>query len=319
MARTSQHTKQQYNRVWGSRLEQIKELADKGYTLLEIVSALNVSDHKSLFSQRKVSNVNSYLGEVDGIAMNREGTPYHIVNTFMNRVTLAPNIMRGMHIMFDFLNNECSADTQYVIELGAGMGVNLAYCHSLLKARYPKIRYIAAEWSNAGRECARVLADADPAFPVDVLEYNYYEPDYSFIPRDAEVIVCTNHSIEQIPVLPVEVYTSLLERTTNVTFYHLEPVGWQWDKEASDFFDRLGEKEELPLDPKDFMDEIGKEFDPKWAASYSFQLDYNRNFRSMLESLVQMGKIEMETVVLNEFGYNPRNPGTRIVARGIGG
>lgn len=318
MARTSDHTRQQYNRVWGSRLEQINELAEKGCSLFELVCALNVPDNKNLYSSKRVSNVNSYLGEVEGIARTASGLPCHIVSTFMNRVMMAPNVMRGMHIMFDFLNMRCSEKTQYIIELGAGTGVNLAYSHFLLKDRFPDIRYVAAEWSEAGRECGRKLAEMDPAFPLDVLKYNYYEPDYSFIPEEADVIVCSNHSIEQIPLLPESVHTGVLERTKNVTFYHLEPVGWQWDEAAVSFYEELKDKEAEPLNPKDFIHQLDKKFDPRWAASYSFELDYNTNFRQRIEKLADEGRVEIETVILNEFGYNPRNPGTRIVARGIG-
>ena len=307
MERTAEYVKAQYDKAWKGVFPLIIRCIHNKASLLDFYIQITNGPQVKAQAENALTS--------DLIPKTTEGVPLQNIIVFMNRVIFGPQFQTGSNMLFHSIQNLCDQHTDIVLELGSGTGKNLAFAYSGLKQRFPSIRYIAAEWSNAGRECSNLLKKLDPSFPLDVHEYNYHEPDYSFIPKDSNVVLFTSHSIEQIPEIKPAVFEGLFERTKNVKFVLFEPVGWQWNNEACEFYEKLQEKTEIPLDPKNFLDSVGQEYDPRWAASYSFNTDYNKNLKRIIEDLVAKKILACDAIILNEYGFNPCNPSTRIVGR----
>jgi len=71
---------------------------------------------------------------------------------------------------------------------------------------------------------------------ISVEHFDYYEPDFSFLPRKSNVLIFTSHSIEQIPALDRRVLREMIAATdtNNIELDALlKPVSGALDKHAS--------------------------------------------------------------------------------------
>jgi hypothetical protein len=169
-----------------------------------------------------------------------------------------------------------------IVELGAGWGRNLFQLY--LSGLAPKTaRFYALELAASARMTAVLLRNLEPALSLAAIDFDFHAPAYDLIPASAcPALVVTVHAIEQMPVLSPEVFTDLIARLPDLAGLHIEPVGFQ-------------------ISPTSHA-----------SAAYAEKNDYNRNLVSVLQTLVQEGRIEITETRLDFLGLHPRNPATII-------
>jgi hypothetical protein len=179
---------------------------------------------------------------------------------------------------------ECvQPDTSLVVELGSGWGFNLLqfWC----KGGPRSARYVAAEFTEAGRACTEQLALLEPDLKLSTAALDYHNPKATDIQAtDGHALVFSCQSLEQIPQVQPGVIEMILGLGERVTCIHVEPVGWQI--------------------------EAGKSTERNRA--YAEQHDYNRNLWSVLGSLEADGALEIKRSFPDFLGVNPDNPVTLI-------
>ncbi len=182
----------------------------------------------------------------------------------------------------EVLADAAREDTSLVVELGSGWAFNLFQFWS--RGGAPRdARYVAAEFTPAGRECSEELAALDPALQFTAVPFDYHAVQQTAIePTDGHALVFSCQSIEQIPELRGEVIEFIASLGARVTCVHFEPCGWQVPR-ADD-----------PLAAEHRA----------WAES----CDYNRNLWDLLRSMESRGVIDITRCVPDLAGPNPRNP-----------
>ena len=119
----------------------------------------------------------------------------------------------------------------------------------------------------------------EPLLRLDVVPFDYHNPDLSLIPRGRKSVVFSHHSIEQIPELKLSVFECVLDTADEVLGLHFEPVGFQYN-------DRSDE--------------------------YAVTNDYNRNFRLIIEEAEKKGLITIEQTNVDFFGFALKNPASIV-------
>lgn len=184
-------------------------------------------------------------------------------------------------LVLDAVAAACTPQTDLIVELGAGWGRNLL---SLWLAGAPReTRYVAAEFTEAGRDAAAVLAALEPGLRFEALPFDYHQPDLAACRGAAEAVVFTSHSVEQIPRLAATLVDEISGVAARVRCLHFEPVGWQVDPAAT------GSSEEH-------------------AAAH----DYNRDLVAALREHEARGAISIDTVLVEPIGLAPANASTII-------
>lgn len=178
----------------------------------------------------------------------------------------------------------CTEETSSVIDLGSGWGNYIFSCWMTVGVP-SEAHFYACEITPNGRKCVSLLSTVEPAIDIKPLYFNYLEPDYSLIPHgQKEIVVYTSHSIEQISVLPKEVFIRLLDIADVVKCVHLEPVGWQIRKGTREY-SSINEEHE----------------------AYCRDKGYNTNLWKLLQELEQKNYIKLDQVVPDIIGthFNP--------------
>lgn len=205
---------------------------------------------------------------------------------FGKPVELPPPAMHLARHAFriETLFNACEPDTRLIAELGAGWGYNL---FGLFLAGGPlSAAYRALEPTSAGRACVETLAALEPALDVLAAPFDYRRPDYGALPPGSgHALVCTMHSIEQIPVLSEEVITGLFGLAERVTGVHFEPIGWQMGAQS----------------------EVGATED------YARARGYNENLWPLLKDLERRGEITVTTAQPDIIGHKRRNVDSLVI------
>ncbi|MCF6292728.1 MAG: hypothetical protein L3J04_04965, partial [Robiginitomaculum sp.] len=182
----------------------------------------------------------------------------------------------------------CREDTDLVVELGSGWGLNVLDIY--LSGGPSNAKYRGMELSRSGRECATRLAALEPASDFEALAFNYTQPDYPQLPTsNGHTLVFTSHSIEQIRNLPFSVILGFLDRGTPVTGVHFEPIGWQ------------------------VRETTGETCTAGATRENSARAGYNENFWSMLQDLKERGRIVIRRAEADYFGHKTKNVSTFIV------
>lgn len=199
----------------------------------------------------------------------------------------------------DIVAEACDGATQRIVELGSGWGANLFFLRAGSAA--PDTRFVAFEYTAAGREVTQLLAAADPAMKLTVLPFDYFNPDFAALAEPMPTVVFTNHSIEQITHIGRAVFDRLLSLPGLQRVVHIEPVGWQLEKSG-----------------------IGAAFRNCLPPTMSWRLDFRRRARRhayntdlvpTLRALERENRIVIERIAPDHIGANPLNPGTVIVWR----
>lgn len=166
-----------------------------------------------------------------------------------------------------------SKDRDAIIELGSGWGRNLI--NAFLAGADATARYVAAEFTEAGRLATELLAKRRADFDLIAVPFDYHLLDWS-LPRFRSATVVTVHSIEQIPVLSSSFVDFVRNLADDVTVLHFEPVGWQIRGDVS--------------------------------SDYAEQHDYNRNLWEVLTA----NDVDLQDVAVDVIGINPDNPTSLI-------
>ena len=116
-----------------------------------------------------------------------------------------------------------------LLDLGSGWGR-----YSTLFARqFPNLRIFSGEISEAGRETTNKLS-SKYNFNIKTFHFNYLNwSECMKIIKDtsvSDIIIFTNHSIEQVTYLNMDFFTDLAKIPKKIQFINIEPVGWQFKK-----------------------------------------------------------------------------------------
>lgn len=164
-----------------------------------------------------------------------------------------------------------------VVELGAGWGANLF--GSYLAGGPQDAHYVAAEYTDAGRRAAELLAARAPELSFAAAAFDFHHPTWE-LPTFERATVFTAHAIEQVPHLPASFLPFVASLAEEVTVLHFEPIGWQTRGEDSQYAERH---------------------------------DYNRNLWPLLRGAVEIVELDVDIV-----GVNAANPTTLAIWRPAG-
>ena len=198
-------------------------------------------------------------------------------------------VIRGGYqaLIVDTLLKYCTGETDLVVELGSGWGRNLLL--TWLAGGPASARYIAAEYTEAGRRVAARLAGLAPGLDLASVPFDYNAPDLRSIGTGRQALVFTAHSVEQIATLPDAVTAEMRRLARVVTCVHFEPVGWQ------------------------FRDNAAEGSSKRHAAAN----DYNSNLGELLRVGADEGELELLEVIPEAVGINPDNTTTVVVWRSL--
>lgn len=184
----------------------------------------------------------------------------------------------------------CLKDTDLVLELGCGWGLNLADFY--LGGGPRDASYFGLDLSSEGVECLRLLATlrGGPAHFYGG-KFNMMEPEYSMLPHcSGHLLVFSFHAIEQVQNLREEVITGLFEISERVTGVHHEPVGWQ------------------------IRESLGIQQASSGATrENSARSAYNENLWRILSDLESRGEIRITKRIPDIFGHKNKNASSLIV------
>lgn len=262
---------QHFDRVWGG----VGDIAD----------AIIASGETSL--SRVLRLTEAAWREVDGAPAN--GSVYG------GPVTLPRAALIGgrQHFHARTLMGQCGPDTDLIVELGSGWGLNVL---DLYLAGGPRrARYRGLELSAAGRACATRLAALEPELDFAAHPFNYLQPDYSPLPRGQHAVVFSSHSVEQIPYLPPAAIIGLLELGERITGVHFEPVGWQ-----------IRRAKGLPEVARGATEDNAE------------RNNYNRDFWTVLEALERKGRIAIKVAEADILGHKPKNVSSLVIWEKVG-
>jgi hypothetical protein len=176
----------------------------------------------------------------------------------------------------------CTPETELIVELGSGWGRNLA---STWLAGGPRdARYVAAEFTQAGREASDVLAGIDPGFRLQSLAFDYNSPDLSALERVGDAVVFTVHSLEQIAHVNPSLFEEIRALGDRVRCLHFEPVGFQVHEGTREGSSR------------------------RYALEHGYSLDLVDNLRAAEDA----GRLVVEDLASEVVGTNPANSTTYV-------
>ncbi|HLH89458.1 MAG TPA: hypothetical protein VKX28_13480 [Xanthobacteraceae bacterium] len=257
---------------WGAVLERIRGLREAGETnLARAVATLNADEAEG--AGRETTDI--VLGG------RRVAAPARFAYT-------------GFYALVrTILLDHCAAiDPDLIVELGAGWGRNL---FDLWLGGSPRAaRYAALEFTGAGRDATRALADLDSDLRMEIHPFDYYATDAMPLAAGRRVVAFTVFSVDQIPHLPPPAIERILRLGGDVWGIHFEPFGWQWRAERGDA-GRVGS-----------------------SADYAASHDYNRDFWPVMRSFEQSGAIAIEQVEPELYGANPENAASLLCWRKVG-
>lgn len=136
------------------------------------------------------------------------------------------------HAAAEAVIDRATKETGLVVELGSGMCDTMFTIWAESRLNWP--RYVACEFSEAGRRTSRMLAALEPRMKFDARFFDYRKPDFSGIPKAANhAIAYSTHSIEQVDQVSGELIERLCDLAPRVTGLHFEPIGWQFAEDPS--------------------------------------------------------------------------------------
>jgi hypothetical protein len=185
------------------------------------------------------------------------------------------------HLVVETLLEACEPAPELVVELGAGWGRNL--CSLWLAGAPREARYVAAEYTDAGRRAAERLAALEPELRLESHPFDFTSADLSALGRVERALVFSVHAIEQVPHVERPLFDAVRGLAQEVTCFHFEPVGWQCE----------GEREGS-------------------SAEHAEKHDYNRNLVPVLREEEAAGLLELTELRPDVLGVTPFNATTLI-------
>ncbi|WP_269583956.1 hypothetical protein [Roseibium sp. Sym1] len=325
--RTSEQVRREYKKTWEAELRNIRRLIAKEDMNSQALLKLKTLKKKSNFGLLNDPAIGDVLRRdfIDrGLSHRQIKTDFRI--GAFDESYFSYSIV-DVALAAKRLVEDNKIDT--IVELGSGAGDNLFKCFNAIEPDFrSSIEFFGAEFTPEGREAANLLHSVQPDMRFKSVPFNYYEPDFSFIPdlEEKRVLFITNHSIEQIPVLPTELFTRMLDGPSKCYCVHNEPVGWQLIPELlqarengdATFF------EEIKLNMTTTNFDVGVKHSTRFAVRYakyqvsynsawwSYHKDYNKNLVPLLQRLEQEGRLQISRLLKNHAGLNPMNASTFI-------
>ena len=343
--RTAHKSKIEYENTWNEALTIIeKNITNKDKTLGEILHDYYVAKICNRFKKKFFRDFHKSVG----INIKRRQPPKERLVVTNNKYTIVPLEVILDYSLIDILANfihEKENQIDYVVELGSGFGINLFILASKLDPSLRRrIGFFSCEFTDSGKKvCEKVLSLSD-GLQISIEHFDYYHPDFSFLPPKKNCLFFTAHSIEQIPIVDRVVFERMLEVSDQCHCYHAEPVGWQYDENLQIqrrhlkpnhwkrnqsylrrklfkldrwMFSKFGvgivntsQKYGINIEKTD----IGKPDKVSTnAAMWSLCKDYNANLISIIKNMETEGLIAIDTEIVNLYGKNPFNP-TSIIS-----
>lgn len=123
-----------------------------------------------------------------------------------------------------------SNEIDLILDLGSGWSRN----SFTIANNYKDIKVYSGEYSRGGRRVAEYLIDKYDVKNIKTFKFNWNNP-ISVLKiikklKPKSIIIFSNCSIEQIPILKKEFFEILLKSNLNFYAIHNEPVVWQLEK-----------------------------------------------------------------------------------------
>jgi len=342
--RTAHKSKMEYENHWDEILTFLKkDMVDSNKSLNEILvnflrlKASNSFKKKNFYDLHKVLEIPIKRNQAPDKCLVVQNNKYAIV---------PPDTILGYNFIdiLARLIHKKENRIDYVVELGSGVGINLfLLADKLDTALRKRITFFSCEFTDSGKKACDELLRFSHDLKMSVEHFDYYQPNFSFLPSKKNVLFFTAHSIEQIPIIDRAVFEEMIARSAQCHCYHAEPVGWQYDEELMSqrkhlkwnhwkrnrsklrrklqkidrwIFSRFGigimdtsHKYGIRIEKTD----IGKPDKVSFnAAMYSFAKDYNANLVSILKKMEDDGLIRIDMRKVNLYGSNPFNPASII-------
>ena len=317
--------KSTYEKAWSAtrdRLETWIARDEHISTILARMGRLSFPGHRENFwrKQPTASSLGRRVLEAHDVDSVDDANPYY------------PAVIDGRYSVgsafnaMQYLGGTTRPEVNVVLELGSGWSANLFGLYLFLgNARSHSIRYVGAEFTDAGRECGELLAKHDGRIDYTAVAFDWTKPDLSFLgelPGPVNVLAFSHHSIEQVERIDPDVYAQLARYADSARVVHCEPVGWQRDPELvrrrldndRDFFHRIARDLGLSRDgtrvPRTKYDVTTTEAQLRGAAWWSWNRRYN------LDLLTHVDQVDLLRVRRTLFDYgsmsNPFNPSTLV-------
>lgn len=201
--------------------------------------------------------------------------------------------------------------TEAIVELGCGWGRNLAALATALGR--DDVMFVGAEQSEAGRTCTKALMELDGRFQHEVVSFDFYEPDLSFLDSYNEVVIFTCAAIEQIAFLHADFVQSLLRSADSVKLVFLEPFAWQANEALaqpvlSKCLMNVRDQTSFTSILKDYEFRLSDDCLNRNSSVWALSCCYNMNLYSQLTAVGKSGSAEIEQLAFNVDGNNLFNP-----------
>lgn len=304
------HVKEAYEEHWGKRITGIQAKLDRGESLAHILSSIRKPPHL----------LNSYNRVADRIAQEYlpDDTPVTEEGIRLSRLGVAGarySAVSNFDPIYEIFR--LASRSQIIVELGSGPGWNLFDMCIHLGIKVKDKRIFALEYTDAGLEITRRLANHEN-LPIKEHFFDYTNPDLSMLPDDGDTLIFSHHSIEQVETISPKLYEQILERKSDASLVHCEPIGWQRFPELTEARMRQDDEFFAQLVRKR-TDDLHSNSSPAInAAINSWRTRYNRNAMALLRDFemdIRVQKVCEYFDFTQRNNSNPVNPSTYLQFR----
>ena len=297
-----------YEKSWSNVLQKFHDVRQR---LNDISDILDVMDAPP--STNGLTNT-TLVSSTQPLRIDRAGfnpRPDHLVVVRSGSYVQLARAKTREKILVDALSSIITPSTEAVVELGCGWGRNLAALATTLDRQ--DLVFIGAEQSEAGRNCTRALMETSGKFQNVAVEFDFYEPDLSFLKPYNDVTIFTCAAIEQIAFLPPDFIETLFKSANNVTLVFLEPFAWQADESLartihSKCILNVRDQSSFTSILKDYEFRLFDKYLNQNAAVWALSCCYNMNLYSLLKSAEKSRTATIDKLVFNVVGNNLFNP-----------
>ncbi len=299
----TEKVKEGYEKTWNVFLTKIQSLIDQGErnlsTILDIL--IRKAEESTIMSARE-----EYIADMLKFPRDERNIPIYRLVVSDGQYVYAPRNYIDNTVIAN-ITGRVTEDTDMLVELGSGWGKNLFLVY--LQGLFKQMHYVACEPAKSGRRATDILGSLEKDMRVTTRNFDFYDPDMSFIEGKPNVLFFTNHSIEQCIHFNSQVYDMMLEKSGQCTCIHMEPIGWQRHPQSEEIKKIIAENkipEDMPV--KIHNEELLKN-SMAWAGSFR----YNTDLLKVIERYQKSGIIDVEVIKFDIFGINPFNPSSLIV------
>jgi len=234
-----------YELVWAERQKFVQSLIDNGEkSAYRIINKLARHERNFTLSLERanyrydqpedgIEEVKIFTGHAewvpvshgDAVELLPTGLPVATKNSFLGNQLMVPAYADISSIAANWIVDLVDADCAAIVELGCGYGRNLFNIHNLGGPR--DIPYYGAEYTDSGKSLTALLTSLENTIDVRVEHFDHSAPDLNFLGQEAEILIFTCHSIEQVELIPSTYFADLAQLDKKVTCIHFEPFGFQ--------------------------------------------------------------------------------------------